>query len=177
MSKFDELYENYQDHLEEGKPGYRVKRINGEDVEVRMTDKEKKAREIASLKATHGIDKAKDVIAKKKREKENRTLTKKYKNFNEAYEDYQEYISEAIIKYRDKDEKGRVKWRKRASRKGYRIKKKDGVEVEVRMSPIEQRHRSQAAQKAARRRKLAPKKTKPIAKVKFLSKGKKNKRK
>jgi len=76
------------------------------------------------------------------------------KSFQQLYEEYNEYITESVIKTRGKDAKGRPKWYQRASRPGYKIVKKNGHALEVKMQPTEQKRRSDAAKKTAMKRKF-----------------------
>jgi len=78
------------------------------------------------------------------------------KKFLEAYEKITSELNESIKKTVSRGKDGKVNVSYKSSRPGYRVKNIKGRPVEVRMSPIERRHRSEAARKAAKKRKNKP---------------------
>jgi len=88
------------------------------------------------------------------------------KKFLEAYERISKELSESIKKTITRGKDGRVNISYKSTRPGYRVKQIRGRPVEVRMSPIERRHRSEAARKSAKKRKTTPKIKKARANVK-----------
>lgn len=73
--------------------------------------------------------------------------------FNELYEQYQKQFNESVIRIRERNPKtGKIEYRNRASRPGFKVIKKNGVPIEVRQSAAEARKRSKAAKEQARKR-------------------------
>jgi hypothetical protein len=90
------------------------------------------------------------------------TMRKTIQAFEEAWAELDEAVR---VKYERSKKTGRVEKKFFTPRQGYRIKYKEGKPIEVYMSPIERRHRSEAARKAAlKRKKKVGKKKIPMSK-------------